>query len=143
MLHSAHIALSGLWLGCIVTGLLVGRNLRLAGEDLRWRRAQLSWQMAVVVEAPAFLGVLGTGASLLGQPHGVNLGVQVMVTAGLLSLFLGVFKVWLSYKQWAAAQAGRWATLEKLGIFHRMLGGLVLLGVVVAIVGGAMGRSAG
>ena len=142
LLLSAHFALASIWLGCIVTELIVVRVLRSAGEDLRLRLSELHWKVAAAVEAPAFLGVLVTGAYQLGAPHSASPGFQVMVTGGGLTIFLGVFKTWLSRKRLSAARRGSWVALEKLIYFQQKLGALVLVGVVTAIVAGIAGRSA-
>jgi hypothetical protein len=139
LLVSAHYALACLWLGGMVTSVVVDRTLASTGEDFRVRLSELHWRVAAYVELPAFLGVLVTGAISLGHPHAWSRGFQVMVTSGLLTLFLGVFKTWLVRKRLAAARGGRWVALEKLSYFQGKLGALVLLGVLTAIVAGVAG----
>lgn len=142
LFRSAHFALAGIWLGCIVTEFIVERALGSIGDDFRVRLSQLNWKIASFVEAPAFIGVLVTGAYTLAMPHGVGLAFQVMLTAGLLTIFLAVFKVWLVYKSRSAALEGKWTAHGKLIYFQRMLGTLVLLGVLVSIIAGAVSKSA-
>jgi hypothetical protein len=143
LLVSAHFALAALWLGCIFTEVIVARALFAAGPDFRVRVSQLRWKVAALVEMPAFLCVLVTGAYTLGAPHAVGTSFQVMLTVGGLTIFLGVFNTWLVYKRLAAARAGRWAVLEKLIYLQQKLGLLVLLGVLTALVAGILSRSDG
>jgi hypothetical protein len=142
LLPSVHSALACIWLGCIVTEIIVERNLSFTGEGFRVRLSQLNWKVAAYVEVPAFLGVLVTGAYILGTPHAMSPGFQVMITVGLLTIFLNVFKVWLIYKRLSAALRSSWAAHEKLIYFQRVLGVLVLAGVLTAIVAGVIGKSA-
>jgi hypothetical protein len=143
LLRFAHLAFACIWLGCIVTQLIVERSLFAAGEDFRLRSSQLNWRIAVFVEVPAFVGVLVTGAYTLAMPHAVGLGFQVMLTAGVLTVFLSVFKVWLIYKRLSAARRNSWSTHEKLVYFQRSMGVLVLFGVFISIIAGAISRSGG
>jgi hypothetical protein len=140
MLRSAHFAFAGIWLGCVITQYIVERALGSSGDDFRLRLSQLNWKIAAFVEAPAFTGVLVTGAYTLAMPHGVGLAFQVMLTAGLLTIFLAVFKVWLVFKCRSAALTEKWAAHGKLIYFQRMLGVLVLLGVLLSIIAGAASK---
>jgi hypothetical protein len=140
LLRSAHFAFAGIWLGCIVTELIVERAFRSSGDDFRVQASQLNWSVSALVEVPAFVGLLVTGAYILAMPHGVGLAFQVMLTAGLLTIFLGVFKVWLIFKRRSAALRSKWSVHEKLGHFQGMLSFLVLLGVLASIIAGAVAK---
>jgi hypothetical protein len=140
---ATHFALACIWLGCIVTDLITVRTLQPDGDGLRLQLSRLQWKLAAYVELPAFLGVLLTGGYSLATPRTVTTGFLVMLTVGLLTIFLNVFKVWLIRKRLSAALKGSWATHDKLVYFQRQLGALVLAGVVTAIAAGASGRIGG
>jgi hypothetical protein len=140
LLRFAHLGLACVWLGCILAAIIVDLTLAPAGEVVRARLARFHWALAACVETPAFLGVFVTGAYILSSPHAAGLGFQVMVTAGVLAIFLNVFKVWLTYKRLLAMRRSSWLTLEKLSFYQSVLGYLVLIGVLTATLAGAATR---
>ena len=136
---AAHLGLACLWLGCIATVAIVSRTA-FVGDESRLQLSKLHWLVAAFVELPAFLGVLFTGAQALGEPHSAGLGFKLMLTVGLLTIFFGVFKVWLIYKSWSAARRGSWPAHDLLVGFQRQLSLCILVGVFVAIAAGLAGR---
>ena len=140
LLRFAHLGLACVWLGGLLAALIVDLTLAPAGEAVRARLSRFHWALAACVETPAFLGVFLTGAYILSSPHTAGLGFQVMVTAGVLAIFLSVFKVWLTYKRLLAMRRSSWLAYEKLSYYQGILGYLVLVGVLVATLAGAMSR---
>ncbi len=136
MTQSAHFLLCAVWLASILVGILV--QLRWAARDpsTRTTRAALHWKLDAFIKAPAFLGVFASGAFMLSSPHATDLAFLAMILPGVMSVFLGVFGLWLAYRRQVAARTQKWASFERVDQLERRLELLVLLGVLVAIAAG-------
>ena len=72
----------------------------------------------------------------MSSPHATDLAFLAMILPGVMSVFLGVFGIWLAYKRQVAARTQKWASFERVDQLERRLELLVLLGVLVAIAAG-------
>jgi hypothetical protein len=141
-LGTIHFALAGLWLCSIIAEMVIAQNLLSALDGLRLRLCAVNWRIAFFVEVPSILGLFASGAYLLSRPHASSVGFHLMLTVGVSAIFLGIFKVWLTHASLSAARRSSWVAYEKLSYFQRLLGVMVLSGVLVAIIGGAISKIA-
>lgn len=126
-----HLLLVGVWLGCVLTEALFERALLGKGHDLELVLVALHKKVDMVVEIPAFMGVLLTGGWMLSMapPSGV---LHTKIGFGLLAIAANVYCVWLVFARARAAQAGQWDVFARLDHRQHVFGAVVLLGLVVA-----------
>ncbi|MBI5515310.1 MAG: hypothetical protein HY909_16145 [Deltaproteobacteria bacterium] len=83
-LHLAHLVFLGLWGGILLCEFI----LECLGDDdhaLRFTARAHFW-IDVLAELPVLLGVLGTGAALLGRAWPPSAVLQLKVAAGLVAI---------------------------------------------------------
>jgi len=140
MLTFLHIGFAFLWLGCVLTEALFERAM-LAGDRASHKAlANLHARVDLVVEIPAMLVVLVTGALLWMRAGDYGVAELVMIGAGAVALLANGYCVWLVFKRRSAAHAEEWDAFDRLDHLQHRVGAIVLLGLLVAIVAGALIR---
>ena len=130
-----HLTFVGVWLGCILTEALFERALLGNGRDKELILARLHKRVDVIVEIPAFVIVLFTGALMLDM---ANLGTLLIIkiALGVLAIITNIYCVWLVFRRASAAETENWQEFERLDYQQHIWGAVVLLAVVAALVVG-------
>ncbi len=131
MVAAIHLIFAGIWLGCIVVEVLFERALIGKGREQELILARLHKRVDLVVEIPAFLIVLLTGALVLST---VEAGALLYTKAGLglIAVIANIYCVRLVFCRADAAEAGDWLSFERYDHLQHKVGAVVLLSVVVA-----------
>ena len=127
-----HLVFVGLWLGCVLTEALFERALLGKGRAQESILASLHRKVDILVEIPAFLGVLMTGALMLGSasPNGL---LQMKIGFGVLAILANAYCVWLVFRRSAHAARDEWQAFERIDHLQHKVGALVLLGILGAL----------
>jgi len=130
-LLTLHLLFAGLWLGCVLTEALFERALLAGGERNMLMLAQLHKRVDLLVEVPAFLGVLVTGAVMaVGRElPGV---LQTKIAIGLLAIVANLWCVVLVFRRLTAAGGGDAAEFSRIDRRQHQWGAVVLLALLVA-----------
>lgn len=136
LLLPLHLLAVGLWLGCVLTEVLFERALLAGGPEQHLSLARLHRRVDLVVEIPAFVLVLASGAFMLAAAVPGPL-LQAKIGFGLLAVAANVGCVRLVLRRAAAADAGRWAEFARLDQLQHKLGAVVMLGILLALACGA------
>lgn len=139
-LTGIHLTCAALWVGCILTEALFERALLAGDRASHLMLARLHVRVDLLVEIPAFTGVLITGALLGSQDHPASSAITTMMLSGLGAIIANLYCVWLVFRRRDAAEAADWASFDKLDHQQHKFGALVLLFVVVALLSGIGGR---
>lgn len=134
-LLTLHLALVGLWLGCVLTEALFERALLGKGRDKELILTTLHKRVDVFIEIPAFTLVAVTGLLLMPQVPMGMLFVAKLVFA-LLAVATNVFCVYLVFKRHHLAAAGDWTGLEATDHLQHKWGAVVLIGILGALISG-------
>ena len=140
-LLAVHFTFSALWLGCVLTEALFERAL-LAGDRAAHRTlADLHVRVDKFIEIPSIVLVLVSGVwlSALHFPSGTYF--YTMLIAGCVAVVANGYCVWLVFRRRDAAHALRWEEFDKLDHLQHKVGGIVLLGLVTAIMFGVLAHS--
>jgi hypothetical protein len=132
MLLPLHIVAVGVWLGCVLTEALFERALLGKGREQELLLAGLHWRVDLIVEIPAFVVALLTGALML-QSATPSALLHAKIGFGLLAAAANVYCVWLVFRRLAHARAGRWAAFDRVDHLQHKFGAVVLVGIVVAL----------
>jgi uncharacterized membrane protein len=132
MLLPVHIIAVGIWLGCVLTEALFERALLGAGREQELLLAGLHRRVDLLVEIPAFVVALLTGALMLHNAAPSAL-LHVKIGFGLLAAAANAYCVWLVFRRFAHARAGRWAAFDRVDQLQHKFGAVVLVGIVVAL----------
>lgn len=132
MLLAIHLVFIGIWLGCVLTEALFERALLGQGRDKELILVALHKRVDRIVEIPAFLIVLGTGAWMLSSAPPSAL-LHAKVGAGLIAIAANAYCVGLVFRRARAAQAGQWDEFARLDHAQHKFGAIVLLGLLVAL----------
>lgn len=124
-----------------MTEALFERALLPEGSKARKVLAHLHVRVDKIVEIPAILGVLATGAILWMQMPPSNRGFHLMLAAGSVGIVANAYCVWLVFERKRAASSDNWAHFEALDHQQHKYGAIVLLGVLVALAAGIWGRT--
>lgn len=131
-----HLLFVGIWLGCVLTEALFERALLGKGREFELVLVALHKKVDLVVEIPAFVGVLLTGGWMLSMTPPSPL-LHAKIGFGLLAIVANTYCVWLVFARARAAQAGQWERFAALDHRQHMFGAVVLLGLLgAASVGG-------
>lgn len=125
-----HLLSAGLWLGCVLTEALFERALLGRGRPQELILAELHKRVDTVVEVPAFLLVLGTGAAMLVSDGGGVL-LQAKIGLGLVAILANVYCVWLVFRRAAAAKRGEWEAFLRIDHKQHLYGTVVLAGILL------------
>lgn len=140
-LTGLHLTFAALWAGCILTEALFERALLAGDRASHLTLARLHVRVDLLIEIPAFIGVLITGTILGLQPHPASLANSVMMLSGLGAIAANLYCVWLVFKRCNAAESEDWQRFDRLDHLQHKFGALVLLFVVAALVAGIGGRA--
>ena len=132
LLLALHLSAVGMWLGCVITEALFERALLGKGREQELLLSSLHKRVDLVVEIPAFLGVLITG--LLMLPHAASSTIfMVKLGFGLLALAANIVCVGIVFKRAKAANTGDWDSFAQLDHLQHKIGAVVLIGLLVAL----------
>jgi len=132
MILIIHLCFAGIWLGCVLTEALFERALLGTGRDNESILASLHKRVDMIVEIPAFLGVLITGAILLSDA-GVTTWLIVKVVISLVAVVANIYCVRLVFLRVKYASEKNWVAFERADHMQHKIGAVVLLGIVLAL----------
>lgn len=132
LLLPVHLSFVGIWLGCVLTETLFERALLGKGRDQELILAALHKRVDVIVEVPAFVVVLITGA-LMYPTAGAHGLLDIKVGVGLLAVIANVYCVWLVMQRATAAKEGAWDRFSRLDHKQHRYGAVVLGAIVLAL----------
>jgi len=138
MLTFLHLGFAFLWLGCVLTEALFERALLSGNRDAHKMLADLHVRVDLIVEIPAMIVVLGTGGLLWLGASSLRATSIVMLVAGATALIANAYCVLLVFQRREAARSEAWDRFERLDHQQHKVGAVVLLGLIVAIVSGAL-----
>ncbi|MDT8991482.1 hypothetical protein RQP54_11480 [Curvibacter sp. APW13] len=127
-----HLCLVGVWLGCVLTEALFERALLGQGRAQELLLARLHKKVDVVVEIPAFLGVLLTGALMAAQVP-MTAVLQWKIVFGLIAIGANLYCVRLVWARLALAEAGDWDGFAAVDHRQHQWGAVVLAGLLGAL----------
>ena len=127
-----HLVFAAAWMSCIFVEVLYERSID-QSEVMRRFISTLHWNTDKFVEAPAFMGVLITGALMLMQTEITPL-VWTKVAFGLTAIIFNVICVVLVYKRLQAAKEGDFARWERVDHKQHQYGAVVLVTLLIALV---------
>lgn len=139
-LTGIHLTCAALWIGCILTEALFERALLAGDRASHLRLAHLHVRVDLLVEIPAFTGVLLTGIILSTQMQSVSTAFMTMMLSGLGAIVTNIYCVWLVFQRRRAAVLADWARFDRLDHLQHKFGALVLLFALVALIAGISGR---
>ncbi|MCW5658462.1 MAG: hypothetical protein KIT60_12220 [Burkholderiaceae bacterium] len=142
LLLSLHVIFAALWVGCILTEALFERALLAQDRAAHLVLANLHVKVDNLVEVPAIVIVLLTGAFMALQGVPRSLSYYSMLSAGAAAAVLNFICVWLVYKRRFAAVSANWQRFAQLDRLQHKAGAGVLALVVAAFVAGLWGKSA-
>lgn len=127
-----HLAFVGIWLGCVITEALFERALLGKGRAQELILVALHKRVDLVVEIPAFIVVLVTGAAMLSSVN-PNPLLTTKIAFGLLAIATNIYCVWLVFRRAQAAQSDQQAEFTRLDHLQHKFGAVVLLAIVTAL----------
>src|SRR5512141_156882 len=139
-LTAIHLTFAALWIGCILTEALFERALLAGDRASHLQLAQLHARVDLLVEIPAFVGVLLTGIILSTQAHSGSIAFMTMVLCGLGAIIANLYCVWLVFQRRSAAVHADWVRFDRLDHLQHKVGALVQLFALVALIAGIAGR---
>jgi hypothetical protein len=126
-----HLALVGLWLGCVLTVALFERALLGKGRDKELILSALHKRVDMFIEIPAFTLVVVTG--LLLMPHApMGMGFVAKLVFAMVAIAANVFCVHLVFKRHQLAASGDWTGFEATDHLQHKWGAVVLIGILGA-----------
>ena len=127
-----HLASVGIWLGCVITEAIFERALLRKGRAQELILVELHKRVDLIVEIPAFMVVLVTGAAMLSF---VNPGplLTTKIAFGLLAIATNIYCVWLVFRRARAAHSDQQAEFARLDHLQHKFGAIVLLALVTAL----------
>jgi len=129
---SLHVVAVGVWIGCIATEAIVEHSVGSAAE--RDYVAAIHWPIDLYVEAPAFILVTISGASLWRSAPSYG-ALTLMGIAGLLAAGCNAACIWVVHARRQARQRGDASAYVRLDNLQHRLG--AVLGVLIAVALGA------
>jgi uncharacterized membrane protein len=122
------------WL--LLTEVLFERALLGQGRAQKLILVRLHKRVDLIVEIPAFLAVLVTGAFMLASTTPSS-ALHAKIGFGLIAIAANIYCVWLVFRRAQAATAGQWEKFSHLDHLQHKIGAVVLLGILVALGTGA------
>ena len=92
-LTGIHLTFAALWIGCVLTEALFERALLAGDRASHLLLARLHARVDLLVEIPAFTGVLLTGIILSTQTHSGSIAIKIMMLCGLCAIITNVHTV--------------------------------------------------
>jgi len=127
-----HLSFAGIWLGCVITEALFERALLGKGRVQELILVELHKRVDFIVEVPAFVIVLITGA-LMYQQAAANRLLDIKIAFGLLAIAVNIYCVWLVLRRAAVAKAGDWDEFSRLDHKQHQYGTVVLVAIILAL----------
>ena len=127
-----HLAFVGIWLGCVITEAIFERALLGKGRTQELILVALHKRVDLVVEIPAFIAVLVTGAAMLSSVNPSPL-LTTKIAFGLLAIATNIYCVWLVFRRAQAALSDQQAEFTRLDHLQHKFGAVVLLALVAAL----------
>ena len=124
-----HLALVGLWLGCVLTEALFERALLGKGRDKELILTALHKRVDVWIEIPTFTLVVVTGMLLMPQAS-IGMVLKAKLVFALLAVATNVFCVHLVFKRHQLAATGDWTGFEATDQLQHKWGAVVLIGIL-------------
>ncbi|TNE42642.1 MAG: hypothetical protein EP347_00455 [Alphaproteobacteria bacterium] len=128
-----HYGFAMLWLGCVITEALFERALLSGDRSSHLLLADLHVKVDKFVEIPAMCIVTLSGIWLWRFAEVVGAAFYTMVCAGCIAILANVYCVVLVFKRRDAAHNQDWAAFDILDHRQHKFGGLVLIGLLVAL----------
>jgi uncharacterized membrane protein len=132
LLLPVHLAFAGVWLGCVLTEALFERALLGQGRAQELILVALHKRVDLIVELPAFLAVLVTGAVMLASAH-PSPALHTKITFGLIAIAANIYCVSLVFRRAKAAAAGDWESFSHLDHLQHKVGAVVLAAILIAL----------
>jgi len=141
-LLSFHLALVGLWLGCVLTEALFEQAFVGQGRDKELILTALHKRVDVFIEIPAFTLVVVTGMLLMPQaPLGMAFAAKLVFA--LVAVVTNIYCAHLVFKRHQLAALGDWSGFEATDHLQHKWGAIVLIGILGALITGVLsGHSA-
>lgn len=127
-----HLASVGIWLGCVITEAIFERALLGKGRAQELILVELHKRVDLIVEIPAFIAVLVTGAAMLASVYPSPL-LTAKIAFGLLAIATNIYCVWLVFRRARAAHSDQQAEFTRLDHLQHKFGVIVLLALVTAL----------
>ena len=124
-----HLALVGLWLGCVLTEAFFERALLGKGRDKELILTALHKRVDVWIEIPTFTLVVVTGMLLMPQAS-IGMVLKAKLVFALLAVATNVFCVHLVFKRHQLAATGDWTGFEATDQLQHKWGAVVLIGIL-------------
>lgn len=137
-----HLTFVGLWLGCVFTEALFERALWGHGRSNLMLVAGLHKRVDVLVEVPAFMGVLLTGLWMMDPAMRSSLLYAKLGFAGV-AVVGNMYCVRLVFKRHLLARQGHWHAFSQIDRLQHKVGGVVLAGILAALGLGMYGWASG
>jgi len=130
-LLTLHLALVGLWLGCVLTEALFERALLGKGRDKELILTALHKRVDMFIEIPAFTLVVVTGLLLMPQAP-MGMVFEAKLVFAMVAIAANVFCVYLVFKPHQLAASGNWTGFEATDHLQHKWGAVVLIGILGA-----------
>ncbi len=127
-----HLAFVGVWLGCVITEALFERALLGKGRAQELILVALHKRVDLIVEIPAFIAVLATGAVMLSSVSPSPM-FMAKIALGLLAIGTNIYCVRLVFRRAHAAQSGYDDEFARLDHLQHKFGAVVLLSLLAAL----------
>lgn len=127
-----HLVFVGLWLGCVLTEALFERALLGQGRDKEKILANLHKRVDAIVEIPAFLVVLVTGAVLFARSD-LTLLLITKASFGVVAILANIYCVHLVFQRADCALKDDWKGFERIDHLQHKYGAVVLVGILGAL----------
>lgn len=127
-----HLTFVGLWLGCVFTEVLFERALWGHGRANSMLLAGLHKRVDVLVEVPAFMGVLLTGWAMMDLATRSSL-LYTKLGFAYVAVIGNMYCVRLVFKRHLLARQGHWHAFSKVDRLQHKVGALVLVGILGAL----------
>lgn len=132
LLLVTHLVFIGVWLGCVLTEALFERALLGQGRDQELILVGLHKRVDLIVEIPAFVMVLITGALMLSSAQ-PSVALHAKIGLGLVAIAANTYCIWIVFRRAQAATNGHWVRFVHLDHLQHKVGALVLLGILGAL----------
>jgi hypothetical protein len=136
-----HFGFATIWLGCVVTEALFERALLAGDRSAHLTLADLHVRVDKFIEVPAILVVLMTGVWMWINTTPTGTSFYVMLVSGLVAITANFYCVLLVFKRRDAAHSKNWDKFDHLDHLQHKVGAFVLLGLLVALVSGVVGKA--
>jgi putative copper export protein len=134
-----HLVFAGAWLGCILVEALFEHGSG-GGSDMRLFISKLHWRVDLLIEIPAFAGVLLTGGFLIAEASMTPL-LWTKTAFGMIAILFNIACVWLVRVRLGHALSGDAESWQRADDWQHKLGAVVLAALLIALVIGAYAQA--